>query len=312
MNDTNPGIQQDPVSIGEAASASGISTETLRIWERRYGRPTPIRLPSGHRRYPESEVIWLRRMAEGLARGHRPGMLVRLSDEELDTLLEQRKPGAPLPTWVESALDHIRAFRGLEFRHLLDQVCTEYTPVQVCDSCVAPFLDAMGRAWADGRVDIRHEHYASDQLEDWLRERRRAMGGARSGPPLVLAAMTGEQHGFGLEMVAFICAARGRAFRLLGIDTPRDEIVSAAQELDAPGVCVSVSLAAGGVEMDRRLADLRRALPTEIELVVGGAGARTIRRGPRGILYVSDLAEFDAWLAAERNSQNGGAATRSA
>jgi methanogenic corrinoid protein MtbC1 len=312
MTDQTPRIPQNPVSIGEAASASGISTETLRIWERRYGRPTPIRLPSGHRRYPESEVIWLRRMAEGLARGHRPGMLVRLSEEELDILLEQRKPGAPLPSWVESALDHFRAFRGLEFRHLLDQVCADYTAVQICDSCVAPLLEAMGRAWVDGEVDIRHEHYASDQLEDWLRERRRAMGGERVGPPLVLAALTGEQHGFGLEMVAFICAARGRAFRLLGIDTPRDEIIQAAGELNAPAVGVSVSLAAGGVEMDRRLADLRRALPQEIELIVGGAGARTIRRGPRGIFYVNNLAEFDAWLAAEGQDQNGGATTRSA
>ncbi len=310
MTDAAPHIAQAPVSIGQAASASGISTETLRIWERRYGRPTPIRLPSGHRRYPESEVIWLRRMAEGLAHGHRPGMLVRLSTAELDALLGQRKPGAPLPSWVEAALDHARAFRGLEFRHLLDQICADYSPAQICDSCVAPLLDAMGRAWVDGGIDVRHEHYASDQLEDWLRERRRAMDGERSGPPLVLAALAGEQHGFGLEMVTFVCASRGRSYRMLGIDTPRDEIVEAARELNSPAVGVSVSLAAGGVEMDRRLADLRRVLPVGIELIVGGAGARTIRRGPRGVHYVSNVAEFDAWLATE--GQNGGAATRSA
>ena len=66
-------------SIGEVSSLTGLSTHMVRVWERRYGRPEAIRLPSGHRRYDETHVLFLRSVAELLAYGHRPGRLMELS-----------------------------------------------------------------------------------------------------------------------------------------------------------------------------------------------------------------------------------------
>ena len=59
-------------SIGDVAEATGISVDTVRVWERRYGKPKPVRLPSGHRRYTDAQIRWLRRVAEALAHGNRP------------------------------------------------------------------------------------------------------------------------------------------------------------------------------------------------------------------------------------------------
>jgi MerR family transcriptional regulator, light-induced transcriptional regulator len=44
------------LTIGELASRTGLQPGTLRMWESRHGFPRAERLPSGHRRYPESEV----------------------------------------------------------------------------------------------------------------------------------------------------------------------------------------------------------------------------------------------------------------
>ena len=63
-----------------------------------------------------------------------------------------------------------------------------------------------------------------------------------------------------------------------------------------------MSLATGGVETDRVLADLRHDLPNHIRLVVGGKGARGIRQGPRGIEYVTTLEEWARWLRAFRTN----------
>lgn len=43
-------------SIGAVASLTGLSTSTLRSWERRHGAVTPRRTPNGGRRYTESQV----------------------------------------------------------------------------------------------------------------------------------------------------------------------------------------------------------------------------------------------------------------
>lgn len=44
------------LSIGDLARLTGVPVVTLRTWETRYGVPRPHRLPSGHRRFAESEV----------------------------------------------------------------------------------------------------------------------------------------------------------------------------------------------------------------------------------------------------------------
>jgi hypothetical protein len=74
-------------SVGGAARETGIAAETLRIWERRYGKPVPQRLPSGHRRFTHDQVVWLRRVADALARGVRASKAVNASHEELDAWL---------------------------------------------------------------------------------------------------------------------------------------------------------------------------------------------------------------------------------
>jgi MerR family transcriptional regulator, light-induced transcriptional regulator len=48
---TNPEL-----STAQLAARTGMPAGTLRMWESRYGFPTPARLPGGHRRYSEQDV----------------------------------------------------------------------------------------------------------------------------------------------------------------------------------------------------------------------------------------------------------------
>ena len=91
------GVSRNLLSIGDVANATGISTDTIRVWERRYGKPVPIRLPSGHRRYTVDQMHWLRRVAEALAQGARPSKVVKADEAELDAFLQEREPEAPEP-----------------------------------------------------------------------------------------------------------------------------------------------------------------------------------------------------------------------
>ena len=75
------------LTIGAVARATGLSADTIRVWQKRYGFPVPQRRPSGHRVYSLAEVRRLRWISEALARGHRPGQVVALSEARLDALL---------------------------------------------------------------------------------------------------------------------------------------------------------------------------------------------------------------------------------
>ena len=55
---------------------TGIGRDTLRVWERRYGFPRPVRNAKGERSYPEDPLRRLQRPRRLLDRGMRPGKLL--------------------------------------------------------------------------------------------------------------------------------------------------------------------------------------------------------------------------------------------
>lgn len=283
-------------SIGQAADATGISSETLRIWERRYGKPEPIRRPSGHRRYTREQVIWLRQIGELIARGHRPGIVVRMDPEEMARLLEERPAAQPSNAEAIEMVDLIQKFDGETFVERMREASRKYPPTQFLLKFIAPVSEEVGRRWADGKLEIRHEHYATGLMEDYLRMLRSQFVTYPYGPRVLLTTMSGETHSLGLQMAALLCAAEGVFHRVLGIDTPNPEIVAAAREANVQAVGVSVSLATSGPETDRQIADLREDLPMDTMLVVGGMGARGIRRGPRNVTYIESLEDWVRWL----------------
>jgi DNA-binding transcriptional MerR regulator len=285
-------------SIGDLAEATGLSTDAIRVWEKRYGRPQAIRLPSGHRRYRETDVRWLRRVAEALARGHRPGKVVLLDEEELDALLAA-PAGTPATAFAKKVLGFARESRTADVRRLLTGRARSEGPRKFL-ATAGEVLTAAGRAWADGQLGIRHEHLLSEILADVLRGLREEVPDRRGGEVVLLTTLPGERHALGLQLAALAAKLASAEVRILGAETPIPEIADAARESGASVVALSISLASGGPDTDRTLAELRDALPPGVRLLAGGRGARGVRRGPRGVGFPADLAEFEALLTKAR------------
>ena len=94
------------VRTNAAASMLGVSPNTLRSWERRFGYPTPRRTAGGHRQFDVRELEALR---EAFEQTHNVSSAVRLARE--------RGPGPASPRRLRSALmryDEDEADRVLE------------------------------------------------------------------------------------------------------------------------------------------------------------------------------------------------------
>jgi DNA-binding transcriptional MerR regulator len=288
---------REGLSIGDLAELCGIGESTLRAWERRYGRPQAERRPSGHRRYSREDVTWLRRVAEALTRGGRPAQIVRLDETQLDAFLGAKNRAATDSDLTDRMLEWVQDFDGARLRRSLREAWNRMTPLEFLDQRLAPLLDAVGRAWADGRLEIRHEHFLSEVVDDLLRSLRERMTESSAGPLVLLATLPDEQHALGLQMAATALVAQGGRPRVLGVNSPIEQIVAAAAEMRVRGVAISVSLSSGGVASDKLLAALRKALPPEVGLAAGGEGMRSPRRGAAGITRILDLGELGAWVA---------------
>ncbi|MBA2291248.1 MAG: cobalamin B12-binding domain-containing protein [Gemmatimonadales bacterium] len=294
------------LSIGALAAATGIPADTLRTWERRYGYPTARRKPSGHRVYPFEMVERLRRIADLIARGHRAGEVVNASDKALghlgDAGVATRKrptpPSASGPAALDDLLRAAADFDTTTLRRSFEFDWAHRGPIDFLEERAAPFLRAIGRAWETGDLDIRHEHVASACLGDFLRSVRAPHDATAHGPVVVLATLSGERHGLGLQMCATVFALAGWRSVLAGVDTPPDEVAKLAAETGARAVAISV-VQPSGKPVVRAVASLRRSLPARIALLVGGSGIDA-ESAMVGLQVIPDLRALDRWVRGRR------------
>jgi methanogenic corrinoid protein MtbC1 len=288
------------LSIGALARATGIPVETLRTWESRYGFPMPERKPSGHRLYPASSVARLRRIAEALARGHRAGQVVAVSEKDLSRLIDltpdAAPPAGPAPTIAggEGAdlLGLVERFDAERLTRVLLGDWARLSPFEFLEARVVPLLRAVGSAWEAGRLEIRHEHFASERIGDLLRTLRLPFEERARGPLVVMATLPGESHGLGLQMAALVLARAGCRLLYLGTEVPPAEMLQLTRDLPARALALSVSLASQGPGMAKHLRSLRDKLPRRATLLVGGDGAP--RALPRAEVF-HDFRGLDGW-----------------
>lgn len=299
--ETPPGL---PIAAVERDT--GLSKELLRVWERRYGFPTPRRDAAGERSYPPEQLDKLRLVKRLIDQGLRPARLMGASTDELAGLLAQR--GAPDAATGQDAefdalLEHVRlrhhaALRGALQQQLLKRGLQRF----VCE-VVAPLNGRVGDAWLQGRIGIADEHLYTEQVQNLLRAAIATQPGSGLGRPRVLlTTFPDEHHALGLLMAEAMLVSEGAACLSLGTGTPVADLCAAADASGADVVALSFSVAYPARPALDGLRALREALPPTRDLWAGGAGVRGRQDrlpGIRVIEHIEDsVAALDAWRAA--------------
>jgi methanogenic corrinoid protein MtbC1 len=266
-------VESGLLSIGDICAETGLSADVVRVWERRYGFPVPERLPSGHRRYRRSDLNQLRLMAEAVAQGHRPSKVARSGEAALKRLL--LPAGNPR---VAPLFDAVVAMDTDGMRLLLRESLEHFGLKPFLQQVVAPLLDRVGMAWADGSLGIHQEHLVTEVLEDLLRELRLECRTRPEHGCVLLCTLPGERHRLGILMAALAYAAEGTRTELLGVDLPVASIAQAARALKVDRVAVSLSIQSSGEQARRLLMDLKERLPNSCHLLIGGQGAARTRK----------------------------------
>ena len=286
------------LNIGALSTATGVPVETIRTWERRYGFPESGRNDAGHRIYDLEMIEHLRLITTILSQGYRPSQLEGRTREQLQDLLEisaghgevdsEAEAGA-CGEWAECWMEAVLRLDREQFEGYLGTDFNRHSVFDFFTHRLQPFLSQVGRAWADGEINIFHEHFASECIREFLIAAWRPLNDRAAGSPVALATLSGERHTLGLYMVATVVGVAGRPALFLGANTPVDEIVSAAQRAGVTAVAISISEHANTAESIRSLTRLREALDASVEILVGGRGAPT---AVTGVITLDDLEEI--------------------
>lgn len=278
-------------SIGVVERDTGIGRDTLRVWERRYGFPEPVRDQKGERAYPETQLRRLQRIRRLLDRGMRPGKLLPLSAAALDELeasLQPEKQQEPNET-VSAMLDAIRSADAGRIGMLFREQYREQGMQGFIHETVAPLLNTVGELWVSGKLQVFQEHFLSQQLIRFLNAEIDKLQKSAGKPVVLLATLPGEQHTLGLLMVVALLSHHGITAINLGGEVPMDQIGSAASQFNADAVGITFSGAYQYKHIRPHLIELRELLPDDVDIWTGGEGVRRLRKLPNGVTKFNSL-----------------------
>lgn len=281
------------VPISAVERTTGLSKDTLRIWERRYGFPRPRRDAQGERRYPSDQVHKLQLIRRLLDRGLRPGQLVGAPLEEL--IARAAAEDAPAPAAAEDASPFETTLRLLGacdeagLRAHLFLLLQRLGLQRFVLEFAAPMNARVGEAWSRGQLSISQEHLYSEQMQHQLRHWLGAIPPGIGQPTVLLTTLPGELHQLGLLMAHTCLGLEGARCVSLGLQTPAWDIVEAARQHGAQVVGLSFSAALRKKNALEMLQDLRARLPEAIEIWAGGALWDPLRRSIVGVTFVPRL-----------------------
>ena len=258
-----PTPEQFPIRT--VSALTGVSTVTLRAWERRYGLLCPLRTPSGHRLYTHAHVEEVRRVLALVERGI-PVSRVR---QVLDAHATSDAEGGPWRNYRDRMASSVTAFDEQGLDDVYDEALSLHPIERVTRDVVLPLLEQLGERWEKLDGAIAEEHFFATYLRSKLGARLQHRMRYAPGPRIVAACAPGEQHEVGLLL--FALEARGAGFRpvLLGADTPLVEIATAQRRSGSDAVVISSSVDLPADVLEHDLPHLVSSV--SVPVCVGGA-----------------------------------------
>ncbi len=249
------------VRIGILSEQTGLSTEVLRSWERRYGLLTPERTAGGFRLYTNDDLRRVMLMKDLIATGVSTAEAARhvLTGSPVEA---SRTDLLPTNECRVALAEAFRSFSEASLEAAVDLVLARLDLDSAIREVFVPCLTELGNDWAEGRVTIGQEHFAVNAL------RGRLMGLSRGwdrgfGPRVLLACPPGEYHDISLVLFGLALHHRGWRVTFLGADTPLETILEVSKEI-APRLTVLYS--AQWPERTELMPSLARLSPPPVAL----------------------------------------------
>jgi methanogenic corrinoid protein MtbC1 len=243
----------------EVLKARGVSSDLLRARLESLGRVLAEHVPA--ELAPLAAAYFDRALTD--SGDEPPGLAPRLSaqtpDERLAAeyllaILEGNRPEAI--RLILAAADEGRSVRDLYLRVL------------------QPAQEELGRMWVLAEINIAEEHFATSTTRAVMAQlRARAEGAPPNGKTLVAAAVAGNQHDLGIQMVADLFEMDGWRVIQLGANVPAEDLSQAVEFFEADLVALTVSLATQLPAVEEAVSAVRASAgAATVRILVGGHG----------------------------------------
>ena len=144
----------------------------------------------------------------------------------------------------------------------------------LCLKVLQPAQEELGRMWLLGEINVAEEHFATATTRLVMAQlHARAACAPSNGRTLLAAAIAGNQHDLGIQLVADLFETDGWRAIHLGANVPAEDLGEAADFYQPDLVALSVSMATQLPALEQAIAAVRASQRgVFVKIMVGGRG----------------------------------------
>lgn len=275
--------------IGTVSKRSGVKSDLVRAWERRYQAVKPTRTDGGHRVYTDQDIARLKLLNQATSHGHSISQIAQFSLDELKKLVREEDPNAILPKYtanpvsenkkflaedyIEKCYAAVLAFDARQLEAHFENAIVELRSQAFIEDLLTPLLTRIGERWKTGELRAIHEHMTSAVIRSITYILRNNTPCPENAPRMIVSTPIGQLHELGALLAAIMAELAGWQVTYLGANLAAEEIAAAARFTHAKAVTISISFVSDDHVVPKEIRRLRKLIGSNVELIVGGRSA---------------------------------------
>lgn len=296
--------------ISTVSKRSGVKSDLVRAWERRYQAVKPSRTEGGHRVYTDLDIARLKLLNQATNNGHSISQIARLSLDDLKGLLKKESDSivqtlgesAPLNgnrlhiagDYIQKCYSAVLAFDAHALESHFENAIVELGTEVFIERLLNPLLTLIGDRWKSGELRPVHEHMASAIVRSLTYILRNNNPCSPNAPRMIVSTPINQLHELGALLAGIIAELKGWKVTYLGANLPAEEIAAAVKFTNAAAVTLSISFKTDDHVIAKEIRRLRKLIGSEIALIVGGreAGHYEAVLDEVGVLKIKNYEHF--------------------
>lgn len=286
---------------------TGLTSDTIRAWERRYKAIEPQRTSGNTRQFSADDVRRLTLLKEVTDLGHPISSVAALDTDALSRLVADSRPqlsGAPgsardrgrlvpLNRVCEAYLGAVTRFDTRRALDILRSAAERLDAHDFVFTVAVPVIQEVGARWSHGDLGVAQEHIVSAQMSALLANLPNPVPVEHGAPRMLLATPAGHRHELGLLVAGILAGLRGVDTVYLGPDLPWQELDWAAQMSDPSTITLSIVRDLTPVELEQ-IARHVNDLSEKVAVWVGCPAEHALTRVRMQAKLFHSYAQFDA------------------
>ncbi|MFA5983394.1 MAG: MerR family transcriptional regulator [Methylococcaceae bacterium] len=271
--------------ISTVSKRSGLKTDLIRAWERRYQAVTPTRTEGGQRVYNDIDIARLKLLNQVTSNGHSISQVARLSLDELRNLL--KKEETPLievadthqsssdkqyltEDYIEKCYAAVIEFDAKKLERHFENAIVELEPQFFIENLLEPLLNKIGSNWQAGLLRPAHEHMTTALIRSMAYILRTNNPAPDNAPSIVISTPISQLHELGALMASIIAEFKGWHVTYLGANLPAEEIAAACKYTGSIAVALGISCPHDDIVVPKEIRRLKKLLGNDATLLAGG------------------------------------------